>query len=219
MSIEQHNMSADDPRAMFAKAYVTAGQIIDQVTDADLHRPTPCDDYDVERLLTHLLMVGERVACAGLGEDPMKVGEVSPPSDRDWLATWHSTGHRIQSAWTDAAALDRIVVLPWAQRPGGETLMVYMNELTAHTWDLAKSIDAQPAWNMDVLAAALATTKATLPGGDRVAMLEAIRPNLPAHMQDMTAPFANPVELADDAPLIDQVVAWVGRDPGWTTTA
>ena len=57
---ETHTMAADDPRVLFATAYDTAGQVIGQVGSDDLHRRTPCDDYDVEQLLTHLLMVGER---------------------------------------------------------------------------------------------------------------------------------------------------------------
>ena len=72
-----------------------------------------------------------------------------------------------------------------------------MSEITTHTWDLACATGQRPAFDDGVVGLSLATMQIALP----------------PEMRGGEVPFAAPVPVADDAPAIDRLVAWVGRRP------
>ncbi len=45
------------------------------------------------------------------------------------------------------------------------------------------------------------------------AVFEAMRASMPAEQRNFADPFADAVPVHDDAPLIDRLVAWNGRQP------
>jgi uncharacterized protein (TIGR03086 family) len=205
----------DDPRTVFAKAVATGATVVAQVRPDQLGGPTPCADLDVRALLDHIVFVLRRVAAIGRGEDAMAVPPLAEPvADDGWVAAYAAGTREVQDAWTDAAALVRTVTLPWATFPGAAALASYSSELTTHTWDLATAIGAQPAWDEQVLAVSLASIRAGLPVEGRIALFDAITDRLPPGARSMGYPFGEAVAVPDDAPLIDQLVAYTGRRPG-----
>lgn len=52
-----------------------------------------------------------------------------------------------------------------------------------------------------------------LPAGGRSEMFDAIRATMPEEMRNNPDPYAAAVPVGSDAPLIDQLVAHVGRNP------
>lgn len=191
-------LAPDDPRPAFAAAIALAGTVVAGVRDDQLDDPTPCTEYDVRRLRGHLLCVARRMAAVGRGEDPATVPQViaDVPGD-DWPAAWTEAAHEIQRVWSDDSLLGRDVVLPFATLPGAVALRIYTGETTVHTWDLATATGQSPAWDDAIVAGALATHRVALPADHR----------------GPEVPFDPPVPVADDAPLIDQLVAWNGRRP------
>ncbi len=207
-------LSATDPRLVFAQAVNTAGATIAGVRPAQFTNPTPCTDYDVRTLMGHLLTVLGRVAVLAEGGDPLAMPIVTAGTPDDaWPTTWTAAAHRVTAAWTKDETLDRMMVLPWAQVPGRAMLGVYTSELTVHTWDLATATGQQVGWNEQVLHMSLAASRSALPGGDREAGFAAMAAKLPPHMSANTRPFGNPIDPAHGAALIDQLVAWYGRNP------
>jgi uncharacterized protein (TIGR03086 family) len=203
-----------DPRAVFGRAFATAGEVLAGLRPVDMGRPTPCTEYDVRTLAGHLLAVARRVRNVGRGESPFSVPEVvEGVTDDGWTVAWDEVGSAIVSAWADDATLARTVTLPWATMPGSATLLMWTNELTVHSWDLATATGQSPEWDTDALEAAFASIRMGLPAEGRVESFEAARQNMPEGMEDFTPPFAAAVEVPDDAPLIDRLVAWNGRDP------
>ena len=95
---------------------------------------------------------------------------------------------------------------------GAEMLATYVSEITTHTWDLATATGQQAQWDDEVCRLSLETMHRELPLADRSPIWEAFRANAPANIQ-FDAPFANAVAIGTDAPLIDQLVAWTGRQP------
>ncbi len=202
-----------DPRATFARAVALAGSVICAVRPDQLDDPTPCGDKDVRALLGHLVEVLNRVAVIGRGEDPFGAAPPPPAADEAWLATWHQTAHEVRAAWSDPAALVRIVILPWSQVSGAETLGHYGNELTVHTWDLAMATGQQPAWDEQVVSVAFDAIRRILPATDRAAAIAAAAQSMPPERRNFPPPFAEAVDVSPDAPLIDRLVAFNGRDP------
>jgi uncharacterized protein (TIGR03086 family) len=204
----------DDPRAVFARAVALAGAVIDAVPATALHEPTPCA-MDVRDLQEHLVMVLRRVACAGRGEEPSQWPMGAPDvADDGFGAAWRAAGHEVQAAWTDDALLGRPTALPWGTFSGADVLGVYTNEIVVHTWDLAQATGQRPEWDPSVLAVADAAIRAQLPMADRTQMWAEAKASLPLPPGvEWEDPFANAVDVPDDAPAIDRLVAWNGRQP------
>ena len=207
----------DDPRFTFAKAVILAGEVIGAVGPDQLDDPTPCGAMDVRSLLGHLLEVLDRVAVIGRDENPFTAPPVPPAADDAWTEAWQETAHAVKSAWSDPAVLDRIVELPWSQVSGGETLAGYVNELTVHTWDLAAATGQHPDFDDDVVSVGFAAIRKILADCDRAAMIAAAAQAMPPELRDFPPLFADAVPVAPDAPLIDRLVAWNGRNPALAT--
>ncbi len=206
-------LAADDPRSVIAGAVALAGDTIAAVQPDQLDLPTPCDEFTARELIGHLLTVLQRVAVLGEGGDPMAMPSVTVVPDAEIVDAWTAAAHRVQAAWTDDALLDRTMVLPWATAPGRAMLGTYTNELSVHTWDLATAVGASPAWDDRVIAVAFESIQRALPGEGRTERFAAAVANMPAGMAMPTPPFAERVDVAADAPLIDRLVAWTGRRP------
>jgi uncharacterized protein (TIGR03086 family) len=173
--------------------------------------PTPCPEMDVQGLLSHLVMVLQRVACAGRDEDvtrwPMGF---DPVADDAWVPAWQEAAHDVQAAWTDESKLGRPTRLPWGTFPGGAALVAYVSEISVHTWDLARATGQQPAWDDDVLELAFAGMRQAMPAKGRDEVIAAALKNAPPGFKP---PFGAAVAVPADAPLIDRLVAWTGRQP------
>jgi uncharacterized protein (TIGR03086 family) len=164
---------------------------------------------DVRAMLGHLVGVLDRIAALGQGEDPFAVTETPVPDD-GWSDAWTTAARRAADAWRDDAVLERPMALPWIQGSGAQVVASYFSELTVHTWDLAMATDQQPDWDDTVVTAALAA-RHILPAENRRALFEEISAAM--GLDEVAIPFAEAVSVPDDAPAIDRLVAWNGRDP------
>ncbi len=205
-------LSPDDPRAAFAGAVRTARAVMGAIDTEQGSLPTPCDAMSVAQLCEHLVMVNRRVALAGRGvpvaQWPVDAADVAAGG---WLDAFTAAAHEVQQAWP-TAVLDEPRDLPWGTFPGRDVLAIYTNELTVHTWDLARATGQQPAWDDAVLEVSWAAIRAQLPDAERGPMWAVARQFVPEDVP-WEDPFADAVVLDDDAPLIDRLVGWNGRTP------
>lgn len=189
--------AAADPRPGFFRAVAIGGEVVAGVRPDQLALPTPCDAYDVRTLTGHLVAVLQRISAVAWGENPFSIPqEVVGVPDEQWLGAWNVGVRQAEAAWADVAVLGRPLVLPFATLPGAVALAIYTAEVTAHTWDLARATGQTVAWDDGIVEQALATMTMVLPLEMRA-----------------QAPFAAPVDVAADAPVVDRFVAWMGRRP------
>ena len=213
MTTTTSTVTGTDIRTVFARAMATGGDVIGNVRPDQLDEPTPCPDYDVRTLMGHLVTVLERVARMGRGENPFLAPDtVAGLADDAWLPAWSDAAERVAEAWADDAGLERIVHLPWAQESGAVTLASYCNEITVHTWDLATATGQRPAWDEEVLATSWESIRG-MPGEGRAQMFAAVKAEMPEPFRSAGDPWVDAVPVADDAPLVDRLVAWNGRRP------
>lgn len=199
-----------DPRPILDSAIATGAVVIAGVRPERLTDPTPCTDMNVQALLAHLIGALDRVAALGNGEDPFAVTETTVPEDR-WSDAWRESGRRAADAWSGDDVLERSMALPWIEGNGAEVLASYFSELTVHTWDLATATGQQPDWDDTVVTAALEAARKMLPAENRRALYEEI--SAARGLDEVGIPFAEAVPIRDDAPAVDRLVAWNGRDP------
>jgi uncharacterized protein (TIGR03086 family) len=187
-----------DPRPAFFSAVATACETVAAVSPGQLSDTTPCSEYDVRALLGHLVAVFHRVASVAAGVPAVGHAPlVTDVPDDGWAAAARAAARDVEEAWADPAVLQRQMVLPFGTLPGAAALASYTGEVVTHTWDLAVSTGQSPRWDDEVVSGALA----------------AIRSKLPAATRPPGVPFADAVPVPDDAPVIDRLVAWQGRDP------
>lgn len=201
--------STTDPRLILDRAIATGAEVIAGVGPDQLTAPTPCPEMDVRAMLRHLVGVLDSIAALGKGEDPFSVTETHAPDD-GWPKAWAAAGTHAAEAWSDDAVLERPMALPWIQGTGADVLTSYFSELTVHTWDLATATGQQPRWDDTVITAALEAPP-ILPAENRRALFEEISAAM--GLNEVAIPFAEAVPVAADAPAIDRLVAWSGRDP------
>lgn len=202
-------------RDLMARAVSTTAEVIGTVRPDQLDLHTPCDGLDVRELVVHLNEVLDRLAALGRGESPFPIARREAPTDDALLDTFRIAAHELQAAWSDPRLLDTPMVLPWAQGPGREIMSGYIAELSTHTWDLARAVDADVAWDDAVIADGLATIRQWLPAEGRAELFAAVGAAMGPDAGP--PPYALAVPVAADAPLIDQLVAHQGRSPLWTT--
>lgn len=203
-------VTVDDPRLILARAIGTAAPLVAGIRPDQFHLPTPCDEFDVEQLLGHLLFALDRVVSVGRDEPLGLQDEVV--TSTDWPADLAARTAAVEAAWADDARLAADVELPWATMTGAQAIGVYVNEVTVHTWDLARALGQDVEFDAAVVATAMEAMERELPMADRTPIWESFLAGAPADME-FAPPFANALALPADASPIDRLVAWNGRRP------
>ncbi|MFF9093693.1 TIGR03086 family metal-binding protein [Streptomyces sp. NPDC014776] len=191
-------MNAIDPRPVYARATEQAAALIRTVRPGQLDGPTPCTEFDVRRLLSHMVGGTLRIAVIGEGGDGMAVHPFAEGvEDAGWPEAYDEVRSRALKAWEPDARMASAVRVPWGEVPGWQALSGYVMEIVTHTWDLSEAVGHPLPLDPEPAAFALATARRVLPeeprGGDTP--FERVRP----------AP-----EGADD---YTRLAAWLGRDP------
>lgn len=190
--------SSFDPRADLAAAVGLAGRTLAAVRPEQYDARTPCEEFDVRRLSSHLVAVVRRISVIGRGEDPFSVPSFADEvADGAWAAAWEPGAREVAEVWADPGILDRRLRLPMGVLPGAAASAVYTHELTVHTWDLAKATGQDPDWDQALI--------------ERV--IRVVRHALPAETRGGRIPFAEVVAVDPGARAIDRLVAWAGRRP------
>ena len=99
-----------------------------QVHRDHLDRPTPCPEWDVQRLIDHLVVTPGRFLTMMRGQQPDWSAE-PPHVDDDWAGAFRSAGDDLLHAWHQLGEDEAPTSADWQ-----------MAELAVHTWDLAQAI-------------------------------------------------------------------------------
>ena len=196
-------MADSDRRRTLLECYENAAVIAAGIEADELGHPTPCPKYDVAGLIDHLVEAGHRAAALGRGQAP-------PPGDESPHVELSEAPGRLRSAAEEAAqtwgdsSLSLRYTMPWGEEYTGATVVdMYVAELAAHAWDLARATG-----QLDKLDPCLA-----LPA------LEGARAMIKPQYRNMVepgAPFGPEVSPAPGADDWERLAAFMGRDPRTT---
>jgi uncharacterized protein (TIGR03086 family) len=114
--------------------------IVSGIAAGELGHPTPCPGYDVAGLIGHLVEAGHRAAALGRGQAPPP-GDGSPHVElSDAPGQLRSAAEQAARARGDDSSLSLRHAMPWGEQYTGATLAgMYLAELAAHAWDLARA--------------------------------------------------------------------------------
>ncbi|MEY4230522.1 MAG: hypothetical protein RLZZ362_1371 [Actinomycetota bacterium] len=158
-------------------------------------RPTPCPDLDVESLVAHL--IGGLAGFADVAQGrPLAFGADPDLTARGAGPAFRSEADRMIEGFSAPGMVDRTFTMPWGPTTGTQLLGFELIEVVVHGWDIARSLDVPPPFDDDVVAAALEGARAWVDDSVRTPQL-----------------FGPEVAVADDAPVFDRLVGFLGRDP------
>jgi uncharacterized protein (TIGR03086 family) len=189
-----------DPRPLHRRAIAQTGTVVAAVAPDQFALPTPCTEYDVRALLSHIVGGLTRAALVGEG-DPDALARPAVADgvpDDGWPDTYRAAANRATAAWADDTKLDTLVEVPWGKVPGRFALAGYVQEVLAHGWDLAKATGQPTEGDPELALRALTTAKRILP---------------PEIRGTEGVPFGPVVEPPADAGPYAQLAAWLGRRP------
>ena len=106
--------------------------------------PTPCGDWNVAGLVSHVLG-GNRMAVRLLQGAPRAEATgylAGLPLGDDPLATFDANAAAQLAAFSETGALERTCEHPVGDVPGAVVLGFRLGDLTLHAWDLARAVGA-----------------------------------------------------------------------------
>jgi uncharacterized protein (TIGR03086 family) len=190
-------MAGSDPRTLLFGSFDQAARLVRGVSVEQLELPTPCSEFDVTALLTHIVGVGRRIAALGRGED--QTGALPVPQDvarSGWGDAFDDAHQEALAAWADEDVLALTMHVPFGTFDGTTIAGVYLMELTTHGWDLARATDQVSELEDKLAEAALTIAHMALPPEPRGGFI----------------PFKAVAETPLDASPYDRLAAYLGRD-------
>jgi len=160
---------------------------IASVAPGQEHLPTPCPDFDVSRIVDHLVGWAHSFAARLTGG--------SDPGDPNDYRAGASPAAEFQQAAQAIVAAYREGSEPSRKLPIGFLIM----EFLVHGWDLATATGRSAEFRPAAADLALATG----------------RQMLQPEYRGAGKSFGDEVEVSDAAGPVDRLVAFLGRDPGW----
>jgi uncharacterized protein (TIGR03086 family) len=183
------------------RAFSAVQRLVDGVHPDQWTAPTPCEDWNVRQLLNHV--ANGNAVFAGVADGTRPSGPVTPEEravDRlgdDPAAGFRASGRAMHEAFLRPGFLDAQVETPMMGLQQGPTIVhMRINELLIHGWDLARATGQSADLPEDLAEGALRLWQTRLADRPREGM-----------------PFDTPKEVADDAPAIDRLAAFLGRQP------
>ena len=177
--------------------------VVDNVTPAEFAGPTPCDEWDVQALLNHVILwsshsLERRAQGESVAPELMERDFAAAP---DFASDYRAQLDRALAAWADPAVWDRELDVMGAKTPAADVGALMIAEMVLHGWDLAAATGQDYAISDRAAEAALGAVEAN------------------AELYRQYKGFAEPVPTAAGAPILDRVLALSGRDPAWRPAA
>jgi uncharacterized protein (TIGR03086 family) len=197
-------MAEPDRRSTLLDSYENAAVIVSGIDADELGHPTPCPKYDVAALIDHLVEAGRRAAALGRGQPPPP-GDGSPHVElSDAPGQLRNAAEQAAQAWSGNSSMSLRYTMPWGEEYTGATLVdMYLAELAAHTWDLARATGQTGKLDPSLAGPALEGARAMIKPAYR-------------NMAGPGAPFGTEVSPPPGADDWERLAAFMGRDPRTT---
>jgi uncharacterized protein (TIGR03086 family) len=199
------NMAEPDNVVDLGPAVRRLADLVANVKDDALDRPTPCPAYSLGDLIEHVGGLALAFTAAGRKErnayNEMNGSGDASRLGADWRERIAGDLAALGQAWAEPEAWAGMTRIAGDDSPAGVVGLVLADELAVHGWDVARATGQAYACEPEILEAAL-----------RFLQMFA-SPDAPAGPEVAFGPARI---LLDEAPLLDRVVAMAGRDPGWS---
>jgi uncharacterized protein (TIGR03086 family) len=170
------------------------GRLVAGVRDEQWADPTPCSEWNVRDLVSHIV-ASNRLFTAILthSEPPGPADPVSAPARL--VRAYQDSAPELVAAFSQPGVLDEVFTVPFATVPGAVALHLRIIEMLMHGWDVARATGQPAEFPADITEQELAFSRSIIG-------------QIPPGRQ----PFAPSLPDSDEAPAIDRLAALLGRD-------
>jgi uncharacterized protein (TIGR03086 family) len=182
---------------LFDRASAWTGSRVGGAVDR-LDAPTPCDDWNVRRLIDHLL-AGQALFASVPSEGRISPLTGPPPHlvGDDPAAQYEEARKAMLSAYSQPRALEGTIKGFGGEVPGGQVLGIAFADQLVHGWDLARATEQD----------------ATMPSDLAVAAWQMIDGRIPDDARGPGKHFKPAVAVPDTASAQERLIAYTGRMP------
>jgi uncharacterized protein (TIGR03086 family) len=178
-----------------ADAVAATGRLIVGVRLDQWGAPTPCEEMTVVNIIEHLVGGLDQFA------DVPASGALGAASERhltkeDARDAFEAAGRHLLQQWSLPDVAERTYEMPWGATPGTALIGFMLIEEVTHGWDLARATGQVATYADDVVEATFDLARSYDDETIRV-------PGM----------FGAAVPVSSDAPLIDRLAAFLGRQP------
>lgn len=181
-------MTQGNPVQDLERTLAAVQQLIAGVRPEHWSNPTPCPEWDARQLVSHMASGNLRFAALVSG------GPVTPEASDDPAKAFRAAGAALRDSFLQPGALARSYQSPFGELPGPALIHLRIGEMLTHGWDLARATGQQPELPQDLCEQELAVFRAQLGDAPRDG-----------------SPVGQPQPVADNAPAIDRLAAFLGR--------
>ena len=184
-----------DPAEDAIAAMAAFGRVLLQVDDEHLELDTPCAGWNVQALLSHVVLGDAAVPLLFEGKAlPSTMTIDTSILGPNPVAAWRGTALAAIEAFRKPGAMEQLVQHPIGERPGSTVARFRLVDLLGHTWDLAQAIGVDAGLSEPLAEAAL---DFLLPMFDE--------------LQESQV-FGSPVEPKPDSNAVVRFLALIGRN-------
>jgi uncharacterized protein (TIGR03086 family) len=181
------------PESLAARHEAAAGEfsrLVEQTSEWDA--PAPVDGWTARDVVDHLVSWFGGFLAAGGVELPS-----GPSTAADPVAAWRHHADAVQALLDERGEEEFTHPHVGPGRVAETTDRFYTADVFMHSWDLARATGQEPRLDEDF-------------AGHLLAGMQPIEKMLRDSGQ-----YGPAVAVADDAPVVDRLMAFVGRDPAW----
>lgn len=197
--------TTDRTRTRMATVLDDLAALLQGIDDGQRCLPTPCSDYDVAALTGHVVGWLENFAAGFAGDDGTcprsDVTDVAVPTD-EAPSRVREAARLLDGAVRDGATNRPLVIAAQGGMPGDMAFSMMLSEYVLHGWDLARATGSPWSPQKETVTQAheflqgMVTPEYRGPGGM----------------------FDEEVPVPPDAPALDRLVGFSGRDPQWRSS-
>lgn len=182
---------------MYERALKQTGEIVANIKPQQFDDPTPCTEWNVRDVLNHLVGEFNTFTAGSKGEKLEMSLDIESLGD-DHIASYEKASAELIEAFRAPGAMEKKLTLPQGDTPAPVALSLGTADAVVHGWDLAQGTGQELRIDDDIAEEIYATTSSMMqplgeyPRGDS---------------------FADPVEIPDDAPITNKMLAYLGRKP------
>jgi uncharacterized protein (TIGR03086 family) len=188
---------------LLARAAAPLTEIIGNIKPDQLAAQTPCAEYDVRKLVNHLLFWGPSLEGAARKEIVLPLAEAETDLDLtegDWAAALRAHVERTVAAWSQPAAWEGVTYMGGPMElPATMVGGMVVGELVVHGWDLARATGQSPTWDDGLIEYVYEEVVKTAEQGREMGI------------------YGPEVPVAASSSTLDRALALTGRDPAWAS--
>lgn len=174
-----------------ARASRIVGDLIAGIPLDQWTAPTPCSEWNVRDVVSHL--VGTNLVFVALIEGEAMPDRAANHLGDDPVAAYRASAAAVEAAFGGPGVLERSIPGPLGDATGAERLTIRLADLLAHGWDLAQATGSRVTLPGDLAEQSLAFMQKLMSGQPRAGR------------------FDEPQPTDDTAAPIDRLAAFLGR--------